>query len=212
MRSLVSPFLLQLSFEEDLRISSMFSGEGECVPFSNKLYPSGNVEDWLLEVENTMRGSLREILNKAILAYVEVFKGCIDSVIRILFLLQGEYLGLLFCCCLFVALFISLFLVEIKSSSGNLRRRILRESLVDYSDQSQQKRTAQMNQSEFLAITCNHLKAREKSCVQGEIGFSFVCHWMKDWREILKLIVKRSDRKRVITVESHLRIAVPVTS
>ena len=75
----------------------MFSGEGECVPFSNKLYPSGNVEDWLLEVENTMRGSLREILNKAILAYVEVFKGCIDSVIRILFLRQGEYLGLLFC-------------------------------------------------------------------------------------------------------------------
>lgn len=78
VEALVSPFLLQLSFEEDLRISSMFSGEGECVPFSNELYPSGNVEDWLLEVENTMRGSLREILNKAILAYVEVFKYCFD--------------------------------------------------------------------------------------------------------------------------------------
>ena len=64
--------VFQLSFEEDLRISSMFSGEGECVPFSNSLYPSGNVEDWLLEVENTMRGSLREILRRALLEYAEV--------------------------------------------------------------------------------------------------------------------------------------------
>lgn len=63
--------IAKLSFEEDLRISSMFSGEGECVPFSNNLYPTGNVEDWLLEVENTMRGSLREILHRALLAYVE---------------------------------------------------------------------------------------------------------------------------------------------
>ena len=64
--------VFQLSFEEDLRISSMFSGEGECVPFSNSLYPTGNVEDWLLEVENTMRGSLREILHRALLEYAEV--------------------------------------------------------------------------------------------------------------------------------------------
>lgn len=55
-----------------MRISSMFSGEGECVPFSTSLYPTGNVEDWLLEVENTMRGSLREILNRALLVYPEV--------------------------------------------------------------------------------------------------------------------------------------------
>ncbi|CAH3196981.1 unnamed protein product, partial [Porites evermanni] len=64
--------IARLSFEEDLRISSMFSGEGECVPFSNSLYPTGNVEDWLLEVENTMRGSLREILRRALLEYAEV--------------------------------------------------------------------------------------------------------------------------------------------
>lgn len=63
--------IAKLSFEEDLRISSMFSGEGECVPFSNELYPTGNVEDWLLEVENTMRGSLREILHRALVAYEE---------------------------------------------------------------------------------------------------------------------------------------------
>ena len=62
----------QLSFEEDLRISSMWSGEGENVPFHEPLYPTGNVEDWLLEVENMMRGSLREILRRALEKYPEV--------------------------------------------------------------------------------------------------------------------------------------------
>ena len=83
-------FVSQLSFEEDLRISSMFSGEGECVPFSNKLYPTGNVEDWLLEVENTMRGSLREILNRALLAYAEVLFH-IYHVDGIILYLSSEY-------------------------------------------------------------------------------------------------------------------------
>ena len=36
-----------------------------------------------------------------------------------------------------------------------------------------------MNQSEFLAITCNLLKAREKSRVRGVIGFGFASHWLK---------------------------------
>ena len=83
-------FVSQLSFEEDLRISSMFSGEGECVPFSNNLYPTGNVEDWLLEVENTMRGSLREILNRALLAYAEVLLNTYH-VDEILLYLSSEY-------------------------------------------------------------------------------------------------------------------------
>ena len=33
-----------------------------------------------------------------------------------------------------------------------------------------------MIQSEFLAITCSFLKAREKSCVQGVDGFGFASH------------------------------------
>ena len=33
-----------------------------------------------------------------------------------------------------------------------------------------------MNQSQFLAITCNSLKTREKSRVHGAIGFGFACH------------------------------------
>ena len=32
-----------------------------------------------------------------------------------------------------------------------------------------------INQSQFLAITCNSLKAREKSREQGAIGFGFAC-------------------------------------
>ena len=36
-----------------------------------------------------------------------------------------------------------------------------------------------MNQSESLAITCNSLKAREKSRVHGVIGFGFASHWLR---------------------------------
>ena len=37
-----------------------------------------------------------------------------------------------------------------------------------------------MNQSQFLAITCNSLEAREKSRVRGAIGFGFASHWLKN--------------------------------
>ena len=40
-----------------------------------------------------------------------------------------------------------------------------------------------MNQLEFQAITCNLLKLRKKSRVQGAIGFA--SHWLKNWLEIL---------------------------
>ena len=49
-----------------------------------------------------------------------------------------------------------------------------------------------MNQSQFLAITCNLLEARERSRVQGAIGFGF--HWLKNWRDSFKPISKRSNR------------------
>ena len=38
-----------------------------------------------------------------------------------------------------------------------------------------------MNQSQFLAITYTLLKAREKSCIHGAIGFGFASHWSKNW-------------------------------
>ena len=42
-----------------------------------------------------------------------------------------------------------------------------------------------MKQSEFLQIPCHLLKAQEKSCAPGAIGFVFASHWLKNKREIL---------------------------
>ena len=64
-----------------------------------------------------------------------------------------------------------------------------------------------MNQSQFLAITCNSLKAREESRVHGAIGFGFASDWLKNWRESFKPITKRSNRDHVITFDSHLKTA-----
>ena len=43
-----------------------------------------------------------------------------------------------------------------------------------------------MNQSQFLAITCNLLEAREKSRVHGAVGFGFASPWLKNWHESFK--------------------------
>ena len=69
-----------------------------------------------------------------------------------------------------------------------------------------------MNQSQFLAITCNSLKVREKSRVHGGIGFGFASHWLKNWRESFKPITKRSNRNYVITFDSHLKTALTMTT
>ena len=53
-----------------------------------------------------------------------------------------------------------------------------------------------MNQSQFLAITCNSLEAREKSREHGAIGFGFDSHWLTKLRESFKPITKRSNRFR----------------
>ena len=62
-----------------------------------------------------------------------------------------------------------------------------------------------MNQSQFLAISCNSLKAREKSRVQGAIAFGFASHWLKNWHDSFKPIAKRSNHNHVITFDSHLK-------
>ena len=61
-----------------------------------------------------------------------------------------------------------------------------------------------MNQSQFLAITCNSLEAREKWRVRGVIGFGFASHWLKN---SFRPITKRSNRNHVITFDSHLKTA-----
>ena len=64
-----------------------------------------------------------------------------------------------------------------------------------------------MNQSQFIAITCNSLEAREKSRVHDAIHVCFDSHWLKNWRESFKPITKRSIRNHGITFDSHLKTA-----
>ena len=54
-----------------------------------------------------------------------------------------------------------------------------------------------MNQSEFFGIPGYLVKAREKSRVQGAIGFG--SHRLQNWREFFK----RSNRNRVTIFDSH---------
>ena len=56
-----------------------------------------------------------------------------------------------------------------------------------------------MNQSKFLAITCNSLKARQNSHTQAAIRFSFAFHWLENWCVIFSLNAKPSNRNHVIT-------------
>ncbi|XP_070580015.1 dynein axonemal heavy chain 1-like isoform X2 [Ptychodera flava] len=64
--------IARLTFESDLKITEMFSGEGEKVPFSQHMYPEGNVEDWMTEIERIMKESLREITGRSIAKYPEM--------------------------------------------------------------------------------------------------------------------------------------------
>ena len=64
-----------------------------------------------------------------------------------------------------------------------------------------------MNLYEFRVITCDFLKARDRSRVQGVIGFGFVPHWLKNCREVFKPITKRSNCNSVITFDSIFKTA-----
>ena len=57
------------------------------------------------------------------------------------------------------------------------------------------------------STTWDVFKAREKSRVQGAIGFVFASHWLKNWREILKPITKRSNINHVISFDSQFKTA-----
>lgn len=51
----------------------MYSGEGEEVKLVIPVQPSGNVEDWLRDVEKSMKASLRENINLSLQAYPQVW-------------------------------------------------------------------------------------------------------------------------------------------
>ncbi|XP_074169160.1 dynein axonemal heavy chain 1 isoform X1 [Rhinolophus sinicus] len=61
--------IARLLFQEDLEITHMYSAEGEEVQLSFSIYPSSNVEDWLREVERSMKTSIRDIIERAIKTY-----------------------------------------------------------------------------------------------------------------------------------------------
>ncbi|XP_068109284.1 dynein axonemal heavy chain 1 [Hyperolius riggenbachi] len=61
----------RLLFQPDLQITHMYSAEGEEVKMSSAIYPTGNVEDWLHEVERIMKASVRDYIERAIKAYPE---------------------------------------------------------------------------------------------------------------------------------------------
>ena len=93
--------------------------------------------------------------------------------------------------------------IEIKSNRAVFKWLSKNQKQSNYSDQAD----SATNQSQFLAITCNTLKTREKSRVHGAIGFGFTSHWLKNWRESFKPIIKRSNRNYIITFDSHLKTA-----
>ena len=63
--------IASIEFQSDLEMTSMKSGEGEVVPFAAGLYPEGNVESWLGEVESMMKQSVRKQVHDATLDYLE---------------------------------------------------------------------------------------------------------------------------------------------
>ena len=67
-----------------------------------------------------------------------------------------------------------------------------------------------MNQSEFLAITCKLLKARENSRAQGASGIGFSSHWLNTWRKFSQPITNHMNRG--ISFDSHLKTAPPITA
>ncbi|EMP33877.1 Dynein heavy chain 1, axonemal [Chelonia mydas] len=61
--------IARLLFQEDLQITHMYSAEGEEVKLFSPIYPTGNVEDWLLEVEKSMKASVRDNIERSIRVY-----------------------------------------------------------------------------------------------------------------------------------------------
>ncbi|MEE6511728.1 hypothetical protein FKM82_018461 [Ascaphus truei] len=61
--------IARLLFQPDLQITHMYSGEGEEVKLSSPIYPTGNVEDWLLGVEKIMKATLRDYIERSIRMY-----------------------------------------------------------------------------------------------------------------------------------------------
>nr|XP_046240546.1 dynein axonemal heavy chain 1 [Scatophagus argus] len=63
--------IAQLQFQSDLQITHMYSGEGEEVKLFLPVWPTGNVEDWLRDVEESMKATLRDNIDRSLKVYPE---------------------------------------------------------------------------------------------------------------------------------------------
>ncbi|KAM9362199.1 LOW QUALITY PROTEIN: dynein axonemal heavy chain 1 [Symphorus nematophorus] len=63
--------IAQLQFQSDLQITHMYSGEGEEVKLFLPVCPTGNVEDWLRDVEKSMKATLRDNIDCSLKVYLE---------------------------------------------------------------------------------------------------------------------------------------------
>ncbi|KAK2862487.1 hypothetical protein Q5P01_002020 [Channa striata] len=61
--------IAKLQFQSDLQITHMYSGEGEEVKLFLPVWPTGNVEDWLRDVEKSMKATLRENIDCSLKVY-----------------------------------------------------------------------------------------------------------------------------------------------
>merc|ERR1712035_24648 len=60
--------IARITFGDDLSMSAMTSAEGETVSFCEVIFPRGNVENWLTDVERVMMASVKDFLKVAIAA------------------------------------------------------------------------------------------------------------------------------------------------
>ena len=65
---------------------------------------------------------------------------------------------------------------------------------------------------EPITIPCNHMQLARSAgkithAYMVRFGFGFASHWLKNWRESLKPITKRSNQNHVITFDGHLKTA-----
>ncbi|XP_069792874.1 dynein axonemal heavy chain 1 isoform X2 [Narcine bancroftii] len=66
--------IAHLHFQEDLHITHMYSAEGEEIKLFKDIYPTGNVEDWLLEVEKIMKASVKDNIQRSLKTYPETLR------------------------------------------------------------------------------------------------------------------------------------------
>lgn len=74
----------QLQFQSDLQITHMYSGEGEEVKLFMPVWPTGNVEDWLRDVEKSMKATLRDNIDRSLRVYPEVCDYVFSTLVSLL--------------------------------------------------------------------------------------------------------------------------------